>query len=82
MSVRTERSASGKNKSNATTQNLFRGSKDEFVEERCFIASLRPLQFVLICKIKDSLPERARFLHFLVYSFGDTIENKLKQIIL
>lgn len=78
MSVGTEWSASGENKPNTTTKHLFRGSKDEFVEERRFIASLRPRQFIFVRKIKDSLPECARFLYFLVYSFGNTIENELK----
>jgi len=79
MSIWTERSASREHKPNATTEHLFRSSKDVLIEERRFVASLCPLQFVLICKIKDSLSERARFFYFFIYSFRDSIENELKQ---
>jgi hypothetical protein len=79
MSVRTERSASGKNEPHATAEYLFRGSEDIFIEERRSVAPFRPLQLVFVREIKNGLPERPRSFHLLVYSFRNAIKNKLQQ---
>lgn len=80
VSVWTKRSASAKNKPNATPEYLFCSSKNVLVKDRCFIAPFSPLKLIFVSEIEDGLAERSRFLHFFVYSFGDAIENKLKQL--
>lgn len=79
MSVGTERGATGKNEPDTTAKYLFRVSEDVLVEEGRLVSAFRPLQFVLVREIEDGLSKCARFFHFLVYSFGNAVENKLKQ---
>lgn len=82
VSIWTERGTSAQNEPDVTTEYLFRGREDVFVEERRFVTPLRPLQLIFVREIEDGLSERAGLLHFFVDSFRDAIKNKLKPTII
>lgn len=77
VSVRAEGGTAGEYQSNSAAKDLPRSTEDQSIEQRCLVTSFRPLELVLIREIEDGLAKGTRFLHFLVYSFRDAIEDKL-----